>query len=290
MMFAQWIKAQSPTLHWAFVPFLAYATLSLAWTPNVPDGLNAVTALAALGLCLALGLLWPIPRAAWFALAASGAASSAMAVAQAAGWQPFPTYQSRYAGLFFSPIAQGETLALLAILLLSARFWWLCLPLVPGIALAQSRGGLAALALGILAMARRPILLLLLALLAAYAFTLSPTQADLERLQIWQASSSLLTWQGNGAGSFLSLWLSKDGLAHQPEFAHNDYLQFAFEYGLGFLPLLALFAVGLAQTTSRHWPALVAFIFMAAFSFPSFTPTVAALGFLTLGQVLRKEI
>lgn len=225
-------------------------------------------------------------RAALLALIAGlGLASTILAIAQASGYFPWPTFQDRAAGLFYNPIAQGEFLALTILLLIPCRLYWPILPLALGLWLSNSRGAWLALAFGLLAMFRRPLWLLVFAMAAAVAFTAFPSPSDLERLRIWQAAWSNLTFWGNGLGSFWDLWLGPAPATH-PEYAHNDYLQLVFELGVFALPIFAVVGLGMSRVQAPLWPIFTAFLFMATFSMPLHIPLVAALGAFILISVL----
>ena len=220
------------------------------------------------------------------ALGLIGALSSALAVAQAAfGWYPFPVWASSHQpGLFFNPVHAGQTLAILALVLFTQRLYWLLPGLLPGLWLAHSRGGWAALAFGLLATYfRHPLWLLVLILAGAVVVTLHPSSSDTQRLLIWQAAWTHLAFWGNGFGSFMNLFIGNpaNGIIH-PEYVHNDYLQTVFEFGVWSIIPFALIGWATSRITARDWPVLVAFLFMACFSMPLHMPIVAALGAIAL--------
>jgi len=61
-----------------------------------------------------------------------------------------PITSSAPAGLYVNSVQQGAALALLVVALASERMWLWALPLLPGLALAHSRGAWLALAVGLL--------------------------------------------------------------------------------------------------------------------------------------------
>jgi hypothetical protein len=213
--------------------------------------------------------------------------SSFLALGQVLGLRYWVTYANDSTGLFFSPVAQGEFLALVVVALVTQRLWYYLPALIPGLVLCPSRAMWAASGLGIVATyIRKPLLLLILVLALAVVVTLHPSSSDTERLQIWAAAWRYLTLWGNGLGSFEDLWFVHGNVGMQPLYVHNDYLQLVFEFGIWALAPFALMAFALSRTQSPEWPILVAFLFMACFSMPLHIPLVAFIGALALARTL----
>ena len=213
--------------------------------------------------------------------------SSFLALGQALGLRYWETYNNYSTGLFFSPVTQGEFLALVIVALVTQRLWYYLPTLVPGVVLCPSRAMWASIALGLVAVyLRKPLLLLILVLALALALTLHPSSSDLERLRIWAAAWNHLTLWGNGFGSFEDMWFVKGSVGVQPLYVHNDYLQLVFEFGIFALAPFALVAYCLSRTQSAEWPILVVFLFQATFSMPLHIPIVALIGALALARTL----
>lgn len=213
-------------------------------------------------------------------LAHVGAVSSALAIAQYFGWFPWPVREGTLPGLFYSPITQGTFLALLSIGLVIYSHSIMLIYTIPGLVLAQNRGGWAILGIGLVAyFTRRPLVILLLALAIAFIVTNHPSPSDLQRLEIWRVAFANLTLFGHGLGSFWTVFVLSP--SHEPfwaQYAHNDYLQLAFELGILAIPLYALAAWGAFQSQAQSWPVLIAFLFAATFSMPIHLPLAALIG------------
>jgi len=207
-----------------------------------------------------------------------GVASSALGIAQALGWHPVHELnQAVQAGFLYNSTTQGAFLGLCIVTLFVYRSYWLIPALVPGLYLAHSRGGFAAVAFGFLATYfRRPLWLLVLVLAFGVALSYNPSPSDLQRMQIWYAAATHLTFWGNAWGSFWHLWIGNP--AWWPVYVHNDYLQTVFELGVWSVIPFSLVAYTAAQTSAAAWPILVTFLFIACFSMPLHMPVVAALG------------
>lgn len=167
-----------------------------------------------------------------------------------------------------------------------AQDWRYVPAMLPGLWLAHSRGGWLIVALGAVCLAWG-WRLALLALLAAAAVSLTwPGPSDMERFLIWRAALSGLDWDGRGMGSFADVLFRTDAL-YYPGHVHNDYLQLAFELGIGAVPVYLIYAATLARTESRYWPAFAGFALAGMFFFPLYTPITAFIGAALAGHVLR---
>lgn len=121
------------------------------------------------------------------------------------------------------------------------------------------------------------------------------------RLSIWGAglghwfsttTSALVGW-GPGAWERMGLVAQRPGTVSREWFkeAHNDYLQFGYEYGLIGLLLLAgwLTTWGPTITRSRYAPSVLALAIVAAAMFPFHLSPTAVLGATILGVATRTE-
>lgn len=227
----------------------------------------------------------PVLRWAMLLLAGFAALSSILAIAQAFGWHPVPQWNDKPPGFFFNSIAQGEVLALAVLVCFAERAYWLALTMLPGIYLSQSRGALVALALGLIAIwIRRPLVLLCLALAATVYWTHNPSSSDLQRLLIWRAAWTHLTFWGNGFGSFWDLWIGNP--AWWPQYVHNDYLQTVFELGVWSVVPFTVVGWLASRTASRYWPTFITFLFMSTFSMPLHIPFALTLWLLAIASIL----
>ncbi len=276
-------------LHWLYVAFLAYAAVSLLWTPVPWEGGFRLWQVALWGLAFCLGASLESIRPLVKGLAIGCAISSAIAVMQWLGFQPVLFYStSESSGLFYNSIWLGACLALMMIACWSFGLPWLALAQAPGIYLSGSRGAWAALALGALLILWRSNRVLLIACLAILVYVFHSTNpGDLERQAIYLGSAMNLSWLGNGSGSFSALYLILDGSLRHPDLVHNDALQLLFEFGLGAGPLLAIFAIGLANRLTDEWPILATFTFLSMFTFPLFYPVTAMVAMVCAGRLSR---
>ena len=206
------------------------------------------------------------------------AVSSLLAIGQALGWHPVPEWnQVHQAGLLFNTTTQGAAIALSVITLLTYRLYWPLPIFLPGLYLAHSRGAVAAIAFGLLATwFRRPLWLLVLTLALGVALSLHPSSSDTQRLAIWYAAATHLTFWGNGFGSFWYLWIANP--AWWPQYVHNDYLQTVFELGVWSVIPFGVIGWAVFRTHAIDWPILVTFLFIACFSMPLHMPLIAAFG------------
>lgn len=277
--------------HGCWLTFLAYALLRMFDTPTPYASVWGLWLILIMGLALWFGSTIGSPRNLYKGLAAGGAVSSAVAVAQHFGLQWPPMTSADPAGLYVNSVQQGAILALLVVALASERLWLWILPLLPGLVLSHSRGALLALAVGLLAIYVRRIWVFGLVGVAGVALLwwLPLSSSDAQRLEIWQVAWSNLTWLGIGPGVFYTIMIPQPNGWLYPEHAHNDALQLAFEYGIGALPVFALFGFALTRTQSREWPVIAAFVTAGCYSMALWMPVTSFLGLVCVGRVLRRH-
>ena len=290
---ALWRKGPFTFLHGVGLLFLAYATLSLAWVPNVNDSILGLWHLLICALALWLGTTLPSLTQLWRGLAIGLSISSVFAIAQGLGFEtvyrnigPIPGYS----GLLFNSTVAGAAVALVILALVTERLWLYIPALVPGLYLSHSRGGYLIIAVGLLAKyVHWTVALLILVtcgLLAIYFVGLD--SSNTLRLQIWGVAYAGLSAQGWGVGSFYDIWYQAKGILIHPEFVHNDYLQLVFEFGWGSIPAFAVLFGALTRTRSAGWPVAVGFATCAAFYFPLSCPLIAFIGCVVTGHLLRE--
>ncbi len=288
-------KIEMTPAHWLGLAFLAYASASVLWAPIYQQAVWDLWLIWLCAFCFCLGASHPNLRSLWVGMALGLGVSDVVAVFQRIGYHPVFASDSWYqAGLFVNPDMFGETAALLTLALLASRVYWpLCLTLPP-IYLTQSRTVWAAYAVVIAVWLWDrwrwyAVIPALVVTLAAGTFVTSRSPASIqERLAIWQDTTDGLTFAGRGAGSFFMLYPEfarrTDTMYTRPEDPHNEFLNLAFEYGLGALPLLTLLALG-CFTPNPYRATLVAFMVMAFFSFPTRIPCEAFVGMVALGRI-----
>jgi hypothetical protein len=270
------------SLHWLGVVFLAYAAISIAWTPFWQDGVWAIWQLILLALAFWLGSSLSNLRSIILGVAVALWLSSAMAIAQLFGEHSVLTAGASYPGLLYNPMIAGEVAALTIVGLIVYNEWWYILGVAPSLILSQSRGAWLSLAIGLVAWRFRSWWLLAC---VAFGFLLGVvyfhSPHDDLRLRFWDLAIHSLYPFGWGVGSWVDVLVPP----YHPEYVHNDYLQLAFEFGFGAIPALFILAVCALQRSSREWPVFVTFLFMAVFSFPLHAPITAFLGALCAGRL-----
>lgn len=284
-----WRSAPLTAFHWAGLAFIAYAAVRLWYAPIFDDGVYGLWMVCIMALSFWLGSTLDSSRKLYAGLAIGGAVSSLIAVLQAFGVETVPYITPAPAGLYVNSVAQGLTLSLIAVALVSERMWIWLPALLPGIVLSASRGAWVALVVGLAAAygVRRVWILGAVAVLGVFMLTRAPSPSDSERLYIWGAVLHNLTWLGWGPGAFSSWLLWYGNISFYPEYAHNDALQLIFEYGMGAaLPLGATCCI-LAQTRGREWPVVAAFVTAGCYSMPLWVPVASFLACVVAGRAVR---
>lgn len=287
-----WRPGPVTAFHGLWLVFLVYATAHMAFTPTPYASVFGLWLVWIMGLALWFGTTIGSPRRLYAGLAVGGAVSSFLAVLQHFGWHGLPMTSADPAGLYVNSVQQGAILAMLVVALTTERMWLWILPLLPGLVLSHSRGAALALAVGLLGAYVRRVWVLGLLGGAGVAFLLSPlSSSDAQRIEIWQTAWANLSWLGLGPGVFYTIAIPQplSGGWLYPEHAHNDALQLAFEYGIGALPVFAVFAFALTRTQSREWPAVLAFITLGCYSMALWMPVTSFLGLVCVGRILRRH-
>ncbi len=277
---ALWRSARITPYHWLGLAALAYAAL---WA-SFPAGIVGLWFMAVVGLAFWLGSVSVSLSDLIRGLAVGLSASSVVAVGQWLGGEAAP------GGLLYNPAIQALASALVILALVCDRGWFYIPAMLPGLIVAGSRGAWLVLAIGLAShvLNWRSLLLILLAG-AALAVTLFGA-SDAERLQIWGLASQHLTPFGHGVGSFADmLYIDRDGLMRHPEHVHDDYLQLAYELGIGAVPIFVIYAAALGRTRGVYWPAFAAFAAAGVFFFPLYSPVLAFLGAVLAGHLLRSD-
>lgn len=283
-----WRRGPWTPLHTLGVLFFGYATIALAWTLNIYDGIGGLWLIGLWALAFWLGSTLTTLDGFFRGLALGLYINVAVQIAQAFGWSPVFTMPSNAAGLLFNQTVTGAALALCAVGLACYSRWLWTLPLLPGLYLAHSRAGWLALAVALLAKWTHPVFAALT--LAAAALFVASGNIDISdsyRLQVWHLAVKNISLWGWGPGSFYSLKMFVSGLAINPEFAHNDYIQLLFEYGIGGLIPIAILAIALFRRNAREWPVLVAFATLACVYFPLQHAMLACISALAAGRISR---
>lgn len=290
-------KGQLGAAHWLGLAFLAYAAASLAWAMVPVQGVWELWLLVLLGGCFAFGTAVRDPCNLWLGLSLGFGVSTAIAGAQWFGWQGIYHIQLP-AGLFVNSGIYGEVGAILTLALISVRLYWPIVFTAPALALSGSRLALAAVAIGLLIHFKSWKAALVALALAGSIFYVTSTQRTQwasvsERVAMWKDTVDGLTLFGRGAGSFLITYPAfasrTDTMTQRPEDPHNEFLRFAYEYGLGTaaiaaILLLSMFAAGPERTILIPW------LFIAFFDFPTRIPVLALVGMVCLGMLCARSL
>lgn len=282
---------RSGSLTWAHVAmgvFLVYVFASISWSVQPLDGIYRLWQLSLIGGCFWLGTVQE-PRPIIVGLTYGFIISSVLAFGQWLGFESVLRYTAlSYPGLHFSGVFAGAIGAMLIVALASERLWFLAIGCLPGIWIAGSRGAFLAALIGLVSIwVRRPLSILAACAVILTYVAISTSSSDVERRLIWQGSISLLTFFGQGAGSYVDLWITMPSYLVRAEHAHNDLLQLLFEFGLGAIPFLAIWLALCLNSSYRHWPVIVCFTVLSIFFFPLFTPLCAVVFALYAGASVR---
>jgi MFS family permease len=280
--------------HWLGVFFLAYVFTSALWAHNFGTSVLGIWYALVWALSFWLGTTLSDLRQLWQGLAYGAVIASLVAVFQWLG-ADFPvTMQGQISGLYFNSTVLGAVCALMLVACLCHRLWWPIPFLAAGLALSHSRGGLFILAVGLCA--RIHWLLALACALAGFAIISHLTDpSDLQRMEIWGVALHGMSPFGWGPDSFNDLFAM---LPRRPdmtpslyhlEFAHNDYLQLAFEYGLVAIAPITILAAALRRTQHPDFSILAAWGCLALFYFPLYAPLLAFIGCVCAGHLLRPD-
>ena len=267
--------------------FLAYAALSLTWTPDPLSGTLALLQLFLLaGVGIASASLADISRAmTWVAIGI--AVSALMALPQALGVVFLPSFNAP-AGLFFNRDVLAETTAPVFIWVLARRQWGLVAILMIPLALCGSRLALIAAAVGLVILAGWRGRMLIVAGLTAVLIIISSQPDRLaslqERLTIWDQTVHGSSFFGSGLGSFAvnyPVW----------GYAHSDVLQVWYELGMAawIAALCSAGVIYLAATDRATRAALAASLVTAFAGFAYHTPAAAFTAAVLAGSVVSRR-
>lgn len=265
---ALWMRAEPTSAHWAGLAFVAYAAAGALF--RLPESVPGLWFIAITALAFWLGSAAQSLSALFRGLAVGLAVASCF-------------------GLLFNNSVQGIAVALVMLALVCDRAWLFLPLLVPGLYFAGSRGGWLVLATGLLGKFCGWRWVVGAIIVVGYAAVTFLNPSDSERIQIWLVAARNLTVFGHGAGSFADMLFWGQTFLMRPEHVHNDYLQVAFEFGIGAAPLLYVYAAGLGNSGAQYWPVFVGFAVGGLFFFPLYSPVLAFIGAVAAGHILRRD-
>lgn len=278
--------------HYLGLAFMLYAWATIAWSDQPLSSIGYAWQLTALAAAFVVAA--EIPDVAWGrvwdALAIGVSLSAPVAIAQVFGWDGVQAVsQPPYVGLFLSKafLAQAGAIALIPALL--RRRWLLAVGPAICIALPMARESLVVAGVCLVvwawprvARAGRLRMGCLWALIAAaLAFDLlNPWReaSAMNRVVMSHVALANLSWFGHGADSFGDTYTLF-------EYVHNEFIQFAYDFGLGSLLLwgAVVYALGAKLETERL--VLVALLVMCGFTFPLHMPLTALAFALVTGRL-----
>lgn len=286
--FFLWHATVRPTPgHWLGAALLAWMAAGLLWTVSGFDTAGELVQWAMVAGAFCVGAELASLDEFWIGCGLGVTASAMVGLLQLAGLDPVTSIFFLPTGLFLSKNMAADA-AVLALVGAAFTRWWL----VPGpLALAwmvQSRTAAVALAaagFAALWIARprdRRRGLLVLGLLCAGGALAGLLRGDLgryeDRLEIWAATARNLHLAGDGLGSFAVA-------ATYYEYAHSEFLQYAFELGLGSALLWLILGWSLWRGPTRERAVLVAFSVICALWFPLHAPFPAFVAAVVAGHL-----
>lgn len=280
--------------HLAGCALIAWAALTLLWSPQQPDSVDALWQTLILpGVCFCLGSQSVSLRPLSIGAALGLGVSSAIAILQWIG-VVLPIQQIEGpGGLFLNTNYMAEAAALVLIAVVAERMWWAIPLLLPAALLGAARGALVAATAGIgLKFSRYPVTFFAIACVALILGLESMgARVGLSvRLEIWRSAIGQLTWLGHGIGSFWAVHageLYNGGVAAH---AHNEFLELASDLGAIGVSLFAWFAWELRGPATTSRLVLAGLAAEALFAFPAHMPVTVALGACCAGAAARDRL
>ena len=272
--------------------FVAWGAVTLCWSPVIWDGLYLWWHFALFAALVVISAASRVDmRKVYVAMALGLVLNSALVLGQIAGSIELNQTEGP-GGLFFNRNFWFEASALVLVgLLAKDRFiqWIIAVPLVlPMFFVPPARAALmglcAASCLRIWSYSRFAAVLVALVTVGVLVhLILLPGRivAGTQRLDLWSAIASDVTFWGNGLGAtrFASPYY---------EYAHNDLLQTLYETGVpGLLLLGAFFVFCLWRGEIRERCVAAAFVTIGCFGFPLYLPVTTFLAALALGALCR---
>ena len=286
--------------------FLAYASISLLWSPH---GLLELMQLLALASVFVWGLALKDLRNVTIGLSVGLAVSSVIAILQYFKAELLIINFTKFSGLFINSNIYAEVSGMIFILLIINKLWWYIPVTIPGL-LVSSRAVVLALGVSLamfiwhkskiasigIVLASWFIALKLSfrdALIDLSSASSINTQSINIRFNIWLDMLQGFNLFGNGIGSFVYLfpYYNKhlDTTVSLAEYAHNDLMQLIFELGIGALPLVMIVGL-LLKINHEYRNALVFFIIIGFFGFPLHMPVTAFIVALVAAQLAKLSL
>lgn len=296
--------------HWWGLAFLTICSASAIWSPSPADSVGRLVQLLGLAAVFCVAAEVRDLGDFWLALAAGVAVNAVIALVQLYGWQAFmmvPDQRDYPMGLFGNKnfLAQLAALALVggiitalkphfnypiftfAMIAWCAVVLWLTGSRGAGLAVAGALAAWYWRMLGLNWWAFWSLAFPVAVALIAADLVLNPTRMATSvspRLGMWDWTVTNLRPFGWGIGAFGSIFPF--------EHAFNDALEFAFELGIGMLPLAMVLIYALrappyapGEGYDAEWAVLVALVIMALVAFPFQQAATAFVGAVVAGRL-----
>ena len=205
-----WMEGPRSSIHLLGLGFIGWAILTAFFSVNGYTSVYGMWFVIIWALSFWLGTVSATLRRLWQGLAIGMTISTAVAVAQVAGYSPVlinGTAISWHApGLLFNTSLAGVSCAMVLAGLIGHRLWWYTPGPLLGLALSHSRGGALLFALALVARYTHWLFALALLVAGSLAFSLDLAPSDGQRLQIWGYAIRNLSLLGHGPFAFSHLY------------------------------------------------------------------------------------
>lgn len=272
---------------------IAWAALSLAWTPVPVDGIGSLFIIGLLAQIFCLGNQIEDMRPVYVGAGIAVAISGVVAAVHVFGVDLVRGVGT--SGLFVNQIFLGETAALILVAAMVERMWWLAALMGPTLVISGARGAIlaGAIALAVYFRGKRLLAFGIIAVagVAIVEYTLDRNSICTGRCQIWESTLYGLTPFGHGIGSFWTDYpqFVRGQMIERPEFAHNEWLHVAFELGLPGLLLFCLWCFTMTGPLDTARLVLITLAVESCFAFPIHIPATAFIGMLAAGHAVRSR-
>lgn len=273
---------------------LAYCVASLWWSPISTESAFGLWWMALLAGAFCLGAAEEDLTPCYIAISLGLTVSMIAVVGQKIGVWKYPEAGTP-SGLFMNRNYLGEISGVILVALCMNRKWvWTLIPaLLVGIT--ASKGVIVALAAtGALWGWKRSKAMSIIAvgIGCIIVFGIIPNWGSFSiRIDLWSDTLRGMTWFGKGIGSFFVSFPAhaKDIAVYvkRPEYAHNEFIHFAYELGFGSVFLWAVVALALQGKNEAEKLVLASILFMGLFSFPLHFPTTGFVAALVAGNLCR---
>lgn len=285
------IRIRPTAAHWLLGLFVAYAAISGFWGLVLTEWAFGLWLTI---LCFGAFAIGAESRSSEPLLIGSGLGLCLSAVAcvfQATGHWPWDQVVGP-SGLFVNKNFLAEAAALTGIGLALYRRWVLAAVCGFCVLAAKSKGAWLAVAVAALLWTYRRSKVaavgLVVVMICAGAVAINRVDSLDIRLEVWGDAVRGLTWMGSGIGEYFvdvpRVAKNLNAQFARVEYAHNEYLHFAYEAGVGAVLLFGFLWRCVSWAEERERLALVGLLVMACFSFPLHLPGTAFVGFFLAGR------